>query len=226
MPAIKDRAAAFLMSRIGAHAGITAISHITPSLIAISAHLPQLKGRWASTQHLKCMVAPYTFRDYTLARWDEQRQTGTLLIDVSHDGAGSDYIRRLQVGDILYYAGPGGGMHQPGTSPQLVCIGDMSAIGHFMSLYLRKDVQQEFHCIIHSEDAFLPSSLWGMELDRFSYQRDSLASVRMQLQAAGVDMPYTTYFVAGRNSLVKDVRVALKDMRVSGSQIKSAGFWR
>lgn len=226
MPAIKDRAAAFVMSRIGAHARITAITPLTPSLIAIQVHLPQLKGRWVSTQHLKCTVAPYAFRDYTIARWDEQTQIGTLLVYVDHEGPGSDYIRQLQAGDSLHYAGPGGGQHQPGSSSNLVCIGDMSAIGHFMSLYLRKGAMQHFHCIIHGEDALLPTALWGMEMDRFSYQRDSLTSVRMQLQAAGVDMPDTTYFVAGQSCLVKDVRMALKDMRVMSNHIKSAGFWR
>ena len=84
MPSIKARATSLLMSRIGKTARVKSVRKMGNFLLEIHLQLPQsLPDR--STQHLKCEVAPYTYRDYTVAHWDAATQTAILIVACSHD---------------------------------------------------------------------------------------------------------------------------------------------
>src|SRR5689334_13771704 len=97
MSYLKEKATAFLMSRIGKNARVITTENITDSLMAITLHTPDLV-KWRSCQHLKFDTGKGHYRDYTLAHWDETRKQATLLIDAGHEGAGSNWARQLQAG--------------------------------------------------------------------------------------------------------------------------------
>ncbi|MFY0253626.1 siderophore-interacting protein [Chitinophaga sp. 30R24] len=220
MPSIKDRAASLLMSRIGKTAVVISADHIGNFLVQIRLQLPQqLPAR--STQHLKCEIAPYTYRDYTVAHWDAATQTATLLIDCGHKGNGSHWALQLQPGNEIFYAGPGGGLHQPGTAAHMVCIGDASATGHFHSLYTHKSPQQTFHCFLRLEDP-TAHMLLQMSVQPLSNNEHYFTDLHEWLYHYNFPAGNTTFFVAGNHQLVANVR---KSLRQQGGQVKAQGFW-
>lgn len=55
--------------------------------------------------HMKCRVAPLTFRDYTICRWDAASKTCTLMIDAGHQGTGGNWAKQVQKAGSLPYVG-------------------------------------------------------------------------------------------------------------------------
>lgn len=215
MSTLKEKATAFMMSRLGKTAHVNSVTAITDSLLQVSLLLPDSLN-WRSCQHLKCEIGKYTYRDYTIAAWDEHTQTATLLIHAGHKGAGSDWIRQLQPGQTVSFAGPGGGFHQPTAADNLVGIGDASAIGHFVSLFKRS--KQQFHTLIVSKP--LPEIILGMPIDTI-IPNDYPAQLTSWLKS--LPLQDTTFYVAGNIPLVVKTRKILKEL--GWKQIKSAGFW-
>jgi len=218
MSYLKEKATAFLMSRIGKPAHVTAAEYITDGLLAITLHMPEFV-KWRSCQHLKFETEKSHFRDYTLARWDETNKQGILLIDVGHKGPGSNWARQLQPGRSLLYAGPGGGFHQPTNAPHLVCIGDASAIGQFTSLYHRTTSGQQVHTLISHQQA-LPTQILGMPMQTTPAH---IAGIERWLLLQPLPMHDTTCYVAGHIPMVVQIRKLLK--RLGAQQIKAQGFW-
>lgn len=215
MSTLKEKATAFMMSRLGKTAHVNSVTTITDSLLEISLHLPDPLN-WRSCQHLKCEVGKHAYRDYTIADWDANTQTATLLIHAGHEGAGSNWARQLKPGQAFPFAGPGGGFHQPTAADNLVCIGDVSAIGHFTSLFKRS--KQQFHTLIVSNP--LPEIILGMPIDTM-IPADYPAQLNSWLKS--LPLQDTTFYVAGNIPLVVKTRKILKE---SGwKQIKPAGFW-
>jgi NADPH-dependent ferric siderophore reductase len=216
---LKEKATAFLMSRIGRTAHVITTQHITEHLLSVTLHLP-VSIKWCSCQHLKFETTPgANYRDYTLAHWDEARKQATLLIDIGHEGSGSNWAQQLRPGQSLICAGPGGGFHQPTAATHLVCIGDASAIGHFTSLYHRKRNQQFLHALV-THYAQLPSDILGTPITTIP---DHLTGIEQWLVHQDLPMAEVTFYVAGHVPLVIQTRKLLK--RLGAQQIKPAGFW-
>ncbi|MEZ2445431.1 siderophore-interacting protein [Chitinophaga sp. RCC_12] len=220
MPSIKERATSLLMSRIGKTAHVISVARIGNFLLEIDLQLSQALPE-RSTQHLKCEVAPYAYRDYTVACWDTAAQTATLIVDCGHEGAGSSWALELQPGDEVNYAGPGGGQHQPSGTQHLVCIGDASAAGHFHSLYLRKTNQQQFHCFLQLEDP-LTRQILQMPVQPLSNNGHYFTDLHEWLYHYDFPVANTTYYVAGNQQMAVQVR---KLLRQQGKQVKAQGFW-
>jgi NADPH-dependent ferric siderophore reductase len=218
MSYLKEKATAFLMSRIGKTAHVITTAHITDSLLAIKLHTPDLT-KWRSCQHLKFDTGKSHYRDYTLAHWDEASKQATLLIDAGHEGAGSNWARQLQPGQSLLYAGPGGGIHQPTASTHLVCIGDASAIGHFSSLFHRKGPQQQLYSLV-SHNQPLPLKILDMPV---ATTPGYIGGIERWLLQQPFPMHDTTFYVAGNIPLVVQIRKLVK--RLGAQQIKAQGFW-
>lgn len=206
------------MSRLGKTATVLTVMNITDTLLSVTLQLSETL-KWRSCQHLKFEVSKTHFRDYTLADWDETTMQATLLIDAGHQGPGANWARQLKTGQSLNFMGPGGGFHQPTAASNLLCIGDVSAIGHFTSLHLRKAPQQQLYALIcHQQE--LPGSILNMPLIKLN---DHLKGVAAWLQNEMFLMNDTTFYVAGNMQLVVQTRKLLKQM--GAQQIKPAGFW-
>jgi NADPH-dependent ferric siderophore reductase len=218
MSYLKEKATAFLMSRIGKTAHVITTENITSRLLAVTLHVPDLV-KWRSCQHLKFETGKLQYRDYTVAQFDESNRRATLLIDIGHEGSGSNWARLLQPGQSLMYAGPGGGIHQPTGAAHLVCIGDASAIGHFTSLYHRKGTQQQLHTLI-SHGWPLPAQILDMPV---TVTPDHITGIEHWLLEQSIPMQDTTFYVAGQIPLVVLIRKLLK--RLGAQQIKAQGFW-
>ena len=212
MSLLKEKATAFLMARIGRTAHVREVQALSASLVEVTLHLPEGLN-WRSCQHLKCEAGTLNYRDYTVADWDAEIFTATLLIDAGHIGAGSNWVRQLHPGQTFLYSA-GGGFHQPTAASALVGLGDASAIGHFLSLYKLKKPGQQFYTVIYSQEP-LPDTIHGMPL----LQADAESWLRLQSLPQGD----TTFYVAGNIPMVMQTRRILKQQ--GWKQIKAAGFW-
>ncbi|BAV09192.1 Siderophore-interacting FAD-binding domain-containing protein [Filimonas lacunae] len=137
MNSIKQKAIAILEKTVLKAGTVLDVRFWEPAtFVEIDVHLPETDMRqWnASVQHMKCKVAPATYRDYTPACWDAGTHTCTLFINTSHQGAGSKWAGSLQKGDTIEYLGISGTSHKPLPENQWVFIGDNSSIGHFLAL--------------------------------------------------------------------------------------------
>lgn len=222
MPNIKERATAFLMSRMSQQAYVSDNTTITPGIRQLT-FTTEAPLSWKSGQHFKCAVAPYTYRDYTVASWDPLIQQGTFLIDTAHAGAGSQWATDLLPGDAFSFAGPGGGQHQPTAASHLVCIGDTSALGHFQSLFLNCNIEQYFTCAIQASSSDV--NALGRELEMPVFSLPQIDHLRPWLHENKLDLYNTTFYLAGGSAQVVQFRNKLKTMGVTGSSIKAAGFW-
>lgn len=215
---LKEKATAFLMGRMGKTAHVRQITALDHRLLQLELQLPDPLS-WCSCQHLKCQVGATAFRDYSIAHYNTNTQVATLLIDAGHIGKGSQWLRQLAPGDPVLYAGPGGGMHQPTSAVQLVCIADASAIGHMLSLFHRRHPEQGFHTLAIGEDP-LPKQVMGMPLHFSDGQEKDVLNWLDQLQLPLHD---TTFYVAGYIPMVVQTRKLLKQL--GWKQVKAAGFW-
>jgi NADPH-dependent ferric siderophore reductase len=213
MSTFKEKATAFLMSRIGKTASVINKTAITDSLWQITLQLPEVIN-WRSCQHLKCEIGKQAYRDYTIASYDAATLTVELLIHAGHEGAGSSWAKQLQPEQSFFYAGPGGGFPQLTAADNLVCIGDASAIGHFVSLYKRRHPRQQFHTMILGGP--LPATILDMPVNTGTSE---------QLTNWIQDLPLqeTTFYVAGHIPLLVKTRKTIKEL--GWKQIKSSGFW-
>ncbi|MDQ0107393.1 NADPH-dependent ferric siderophore reductase [Chitinophaga terrae (ex Kim and Jung 2007)] len=196
----------------------------------VDLHLPDTDmSKWTVTQHIKCKVAPYTFRDYTPAQWDASTHTCTLFIDAAHDGAGARWAQQLQTGELLVYLGIGSSMQKPVQGQELVFLGDQSALAHFLALQqlAGNTAQIKGNVVIkdpeHVEEfnSYFPRSPFQPVLQ----QSDALST----LVASLLDFPFSqeqVFYLVGNVRMVADLRNLLRKTGINSSQIKAQGFWK
>jgi NADPH-dependent ferric siderophore reductase len=136
MNIIKQKAINLLETALGKSGTVLAIRAWEPAtFFEVDVHFPEMDmSGWKRVQHIKVKVAPGVYRDYTPAGWDEDIRTCTLYINAEQHGPGSHWIRSLREGDSITYVGVGPTTHGPSTVAEMVVLGDMSSIGHYLAL--------------------------------------------------------------------------------------------
>lgn len=183
-------------------------------------------SKWQSVQHMKIKVAEHTFRDYTPAGWDAATETCTLYVDAAHDGAGSHWAASLRPGDEVRYVGISTTFTKPLSKAALFCLGDSSAIGHFLALeqlagkgnisgaLLINDPAHRtfFNHDFHSSLQAIPQE----QYDPIHTLYDWL--VEQQLDDSAV-------YLAGNVPMVVELRKKIKSMSAFKGLVKLQGFW-
>ena len=200
------------------------------SFFEIDLHLPEATiENNNGVYHIKCRVAPFAFRDYTIAAWDAATKTCTLFIDAAHNGHGSAWAKALKKGDAISYMGIES--HRYYINPELrhVFLGDQSAVGHFMAL---QSLAGDADCIegaaiidnmVHrNELAYYYPNLHLQALpSEHSVERALLLWLQKQLVTTN-----DVIYLAGNAQLVIELRRQLKANGHSGKNIKVQGFWK
>lgn len=193
----------------------------------IDLHFSNAELKWdKGIQYVNCRVAPLTFREYTIAQWDAVTRTCTLYIDAAHDGRGSNWVKSLQRGDTISYLN----VERRNThvlSQTCLCIGDHTAIGHFLALQqlmgndtkMQGAVLLNTDCMCREFESYFPAlSLQALPTGEYS------AEVLLDwLRDHNVDAD--TVYLAGNINMVLDVRKHLKAAGYHARQIKSHVFW-
>jgi NADPH-dependent ferric siderophore reductase len=185
-------------------------------------------GKMNGVPHLKCRVAPLTFRDYTLSKWDNERKTGALFIDAAHHGPGSEWARSLRTADALHYLNIETNRYPVAEYKSLLFLGDQSAVGHFLALQQLADKTSAVSgAIVISHNAH-------REALKANYPQLPLQSVQLkgnlsvtlinwlEQQKSASD---SLICLAGNTEMVIAMRYYLRGKGIPGKNIKAQGFW-
>jgi len=229
MSTLKQKAISLIENRIIKTGMVLQVREWEQSFIEADLYLPGAQMHlWREAQHMKCKVAPFTYRDYTPAEWDADTNTCTLFIETRHDGPGSRWARALKRGDQITYVGIGSAHHRPETGADMVCLGDESGMGHFLALRQLARPAQSFTGAVamhtteqHDMLASLKTELKGIDRLRTECSRELMEWV----DAQGSRWHNAVFYLAGYSHTVAALRKALKAKGISPRQIKAQGFW-
>lgn len=199
------------------------------SMYEIDLHLPATDmAGWKTIPRLKIKVADFEYRDYTPATWDVQKATCTIYIETDHQGFGSAWAKQLKPGDRVLFA-PAHAAPLPSKAGKILCLGDGSALGHFMALKQLTATQgYPLDAVLFlNEDYKLPDSLTGANPE-FEYLKrphnNSLESLQQHAREIKLSA-YSSIYLAGYIPMVQGLRKLLKTDPAIEAKIFSHGFW-
>lgn len=228
MANLLKKAASGLMEKMLTPAQVVSVRAWQPSTLhEIVIHTPTVAmEKWESIKRFKCQVETLTYRDYTPAEWDVDTRQCTFYIETGHAGAGSRWARQLKAGDTillgLAHAAP-----LPEKPGKILCLGDASALGHFLSL--RQLTNREHYpmqgCVLLTDDYAFPASWQYPEFEfKVKSHGNGQAELEPWLQTQSLQV-YTSIYIAGNIPLVQGLRKKLKTMPDVHAKIYAHGFW-
>lgn len=196
----------------------------------IDVHLPMIDmNKWKCVQRLKCKVGELKYRDYTPAHWDDKTQICTLYIDAGHEGVGSKYIRDLKIGDNLIFSAAHS-TPTPSQTGRVLCIADASALGN--SLALKQLIDKTTYPLdtvtFFEENSQIPSSLKEQNPEfefLFGVLEDKIKILTQWCESKDLTT-YSSIYITGNSSMVREVRNILKSKPKVRAQIYANGFWK
>lgn len=227
MNILKKKALGLFEKQFGKTAQVLEVRAWNPAtFFEVDLHLPGVDmNKWQSVQHMKCKVAEATYRDYTPSQWDAETETCTLFIDAAHDGYGSKWAASLKSGDEILYLGISTTFTKP-LSASLFCLGDSSAIGHFLALEQLAGKGNINGALVIKEpehrtafQSFFESALEPVASHR-GCNIDILHNwlIEQPLNDAAV-------YLAGNVAMVVELRKKIKMLPGFSGTVKVQGFW-
>lgn len=230
MANIIKRAIDGLLDQVLHPAKVLAITLYPPSKMwEIVLHLPNVNmEKWNTIKRLKCKVGKLEYRDYTPALWDWEKKVCTIFIEAGHEGAGSRWVRQLKVGDEVLF-GDAHAAQLPAREGRILCLGDGSALGHFLALkQLTKHGNYPIDTVILLTDACrLPALLTeNTSEDTFIMNPGSDRFSTLSKWCNTKDLNnYTSIYIAGNIPMVTALRKMLKVQSGLQAKIYAHGFW-
>lgn len=219
-----------LIESMSSSGTITAIRAWQPAtMYEVDIYIPSVNmQKWNTIRRLKCKVGLLTYRDYTPARWSASESACTLYIEAGHNGAGSYWVKQLGIGNSILF-GPAHAAPLPARAGRILCLGDGSAMGHFMALHQLTDRNQfpiETAICLHDDydvpDTFVSQNP-GFELLMKPHEK-SLDILEQWVTRKDLSI-YTSIYIAGQISMVSGLRRKLKVLPQAQARIYAHGFW-
>lgn len=198
------------------------------TLYEVDVYMPDVDvSKWKSVMHMKCKVAEYTYRDYTPACWDETTSSCTLFIETGHDGPGTSWAKGLKTGDPVIF-GVAHAAHAPAKPGDFLCLGDGSALGHFLALDQLTASRNQVSAVVFFDDMYnLPEQVAEKYAD-FQFVptkgEDSLTFLVGWCNSQDLSK-YSFIYLAGRIMTVSALRKQLKTRTDVTARIHAQGFW-
>lgn len=200
------------------------------TMVEVDLHLPDIDlSQWLNVKRLKIKVAALEYRDYTPATWNAAKRICTMYIEAEHDGAGSTWAKSLKKGDEVLF-GPAYAGSTPTETGKILCLGDGSALGHFLAIkQLTNRKLYPFSAVVFLANEYeLPAKFVrdNPELDCITKKHgNALDELSQWVQQRDLSQ-YTTIYMYGQASLVKGMKNLLRDKDEVQARIYSAAFWR
>jgi len=230
MANILKKAVSGLLDKMFTSAQVTAIRAWQPAtMYEVDIHLPSANmEKWATIHRVKCRVGELEYRDYTPATWNAPEKTFTMYIEAGHEGAGSRWVQQLKKGDEILL----GSVHAaqlPAKEGKILCLGDGSALGHFLALKQltdRRSYPLEAGIVLH-DNYQLPESLAAdnPEFELLLHPHGNSADLLEQWYRSKNLDSYTSIYIAGNIPMVTALRKKLKGMPEVSARIYAHGFW-
>lgn len=212
---LKKAVSGLLDSMMGAGTVVAVRAWQPATMYEVDVHLPVDMTKWNTIRRVKCKVGELAFRDYTPARWDVSSSTFTMYVEAGHNGAGARWVKQLKAGDEILL----GAVHAaqlPTQEGRILCLGDGTALGHFLALKQLTNFPLEAMIFLH-DDYQLPASLMA-DNPEFTFVRD-IDAFKERYMSGG----YASFNIAGNIPMVSVLRKQVK--AVSTGRIYAYGFW-
>ena len=226
MNILKQTALTLFENALAKKGTILAIRAWNPAtFFELDVHFPALDmSGWDRVQHMKVKVAPGLYRDYTPAGWDVETRTCTLYINAMQEGPGSDWVRSLNTGDKITYVGVGATMHRPVEGGDMIALGDMTTIGHYLALQQLAGSKSITGAIAieeeHHREEFSQYFNWNIQPVA---QTDQGGFHALTNWARKKDFNHATVYVAGHIPSCGHLRKELK--KSDCDTVRVQGFW-
>jgi NADPH-dependent ferric siderophore reductase len=196
----------------------------------IDLHLPETDmSKWKVIPRIKVKVSDYEYRDYSPCNWQTKSRTCTVFIETEHLGPGSVWAKSLNTGDAFLFA-PANAAPLPPTAGKVLCIGDGSALGHFLALkqFENQDASLLNVIIYLNAEYQIPPYIMDAHPEfKFVSQSHKSNPVNLQQLAAMYNLSeFSSICIAGYIPMVQELRKSLKDDANIGAKIFANGFWR
>ncbi|MFC4311912.1 siderophore-interacting protein [Steroidobacter flavus] len=211
-------------------ARVTEVAAVAERFRLVTLENPAFKElTWVPGQKLQvAMGSAFMARTFTPMEWDPAKGCTRILGYAHGNGPGSDWIRRVSVGDECDVFGPRSSLKLTESAPSLAVLGDETSIGLAYSL-LHESPARMVRCLLEVSDVqsvrqvTTPLGLGDATLvrrrDDDSHVQEIAASLR-PLATAG-----TAFVLTGRAHFIQGLRRALKDVGVSSSHLMTKPHW-
>ena len=230
MTSILKKAVSGLLEKMLTSATVADVRAWQPAtMYEVDVYLPTINmEKWDSIKRLKCKVDDLQYRDYTPASWNPQTHMCTMYIEAGHNGAGGRWVKQLKSGDQLLF-GAAHAAQLPAQEGSVLCLGDGSALGHFLALKQLTDRSiNPIEAGIFLHDPYqIPISLKIENPDFEWIMHPESASLNALLSWCGQRdiSSYTSVYIAGNIPMVTGLRKQLKAMPGLRAKIYAHGFW-
>ncbi|WP_343632944.1 siderophore-interacting protein [Fluviicola sp.] len=230
MAAILKKAMSGLLDKMLGTAKVIGVNRWEPeTMVEIDVQMPGLNmDKWKTIHRVKCKVGELEYRDYTPSCWNAEKGTFKLYVEAGHDGVGSRWAQQIQAGDTILL----GSVHAsqiPVKEGKVLCLVDLSALGHALSLKQLTDHTKfplEVGVFLH-ESYEIPQVLINENPEfEFLYRENEhnvpvLEKWLMSKKLAN----YESICIAGNTPMVSQLRKKLKAIPEVGARILAQGFW-
>lgn len=201
------------------------------TMVEIVVQLPGLNmEKWKTIHRVKCRVGELEYRDYTPSCWNAEKGTFKLYVEAGHNGAGSRWAQQIQPGDEILL----GAVHAaqiPVKEGKVLCLVDLSALGHALSLKQLTDQEKfplETAVFLH-ETYEIPLALLNENPEfEFLYKENghhvNVAVLEEWLMSKKLT-DYESICIAGNTPMVSQLRKKLKAIPEVSARMLAQGFW-
>lgn len=210
---------------------VAAVQQVSERFRLIDLEGEALKGAaWAPGHKLQVKVAgPFTARTFTPIVFDAVRGHTRLLGYAHGAGPGSDWLRRVQVGDACQVFGPHRSLALGDLAGPMVLRGDETSFGLAAAVVAAMAGREGPRCVFEVEsraESALALQALGVATAVLVERRDEAlrmkAASELWSQCSGDG---TLFVLTGRAQSIQQARQALKARGVPGSRIVSKAYW-
>jgi ferric-chelate reductase (NADPH) len=210
---------------------VAAVQQVSARFRLIDLEGEALKGAaWAPGHKLQAKVAgPFTARTFTPIVFDAERGRTRILGYAHGAGPGSDWLRRVQVGDACQVFGPHRSLALGDLAGPVVLHGDETSFGLAAAVMAAMAGGAGPRCVFEVESrAESALALQALGVAPAVLVERSDEALRMQAaselwsQCSGDG---TLFVLTGRAQSIQQSRQALKARGVPGSRIVSKAYW-
>ncbi|MEO0731610.1 MAG: siderophore-interacting protein [Bacteroidota bacterium] len=207
---------------------VTEVEYLTEDLKRIRFEGNLQKTAFVPGQVIEFRVTDTEFRHYTPSFYDRGAGVCEVLFHLHGRGPGSEWAKRLRVGDRCKLMGPGGRMKFRKEATGHFVFGDETSLGLASHLYRAAWAYgQPFSCLLELADGHedwpelieLPATALPENDSNIPWLLK-----RMDWAAAPSD-PGFAYYLTGRAAGIKNLVRILRERGVMNSQIQTSPYW-
>jgi NADPH-dependent ferric siderophore reductase len=190
---------------------------------------------FAPGQVVQLRVSDTEYRHYTPSFFDRENGVCEVLFYLHGQGPGSDWADKLKTGQTVKFRGPGGRLKYNRSAKYHFLFGDETSIGLFQCIKEAVDQnRQEYLCVMELEEAFAnwpDSARLSAEVVSKSLENPAADAIQILDSVSTPDSVFwevwkdATFYLAGRAKSIQSFGKKLRELGVSGRQIRTEPYW-